>query len=156
MPQETIEKTQTRCTGHCCRCFAINDFAIDLMKQACLMESFGLEPGWEPWPSVDYDYHEELLKIADMLVPLGKMTNEEVCLVAGSPPSSRAIESFAKSPEPVERFTCKHLQENGDCGIYLNRPGMCSRYPYEKMCEWSNCTSHELNEKTFVSKEFQV
>jgi Fe-S-cluster containining protein len=40
----------------------------------------------------------------------------------------------------AERFTCKHLLPNGDCGDYENRPRMCRDYPYEDSCMFSGCT----------------
>lgn len=41
------------------------------------------------------------------------------------------------------RYTCKHLQKSGDCGIYESRPRMCSNYPYGKACENVNCTADQ-------------
>lgn len=41
------------------------------------------------------------------------------------------------------RYTCKHLQENGDCGIYETRPWMCSAYPYGKACTKEGCTADQ-------------
>lgn len=37
-------------------------------------------------------------------------------------------------------YTCKHLKQNGDCGIYENRPRMCINYPYETECTFKDCT----------------
>jgi Fe-S-cluster containining protein len=47
--------------------------------------------------------------VLDMLIPLG----------------------ISKNPdgETKEHFTCKHLQPNGDCGAYLNRPQLCRDFP---------------------------
>lgn len=38
------------------------------------------------------------------------------------------------------RFTCRHLQPNGDCGAYEFRPQMCREYPYGSPCEYAECT----------------
>lgn len=35
-------------------------------------------------------------------------------------------------------YTCRHLQLNGDCGIYEDRPAMCRDYPYGQVCEFPN------------------
>lgn len=40
-------------------------------------------------------------------------------------------------------FTCKNLLENGDCGIYETRPGMCRRYPDGYQCPVPTCRSKE-------------
>lgn len=37
-------------------------------------------------------------------------------------------------------YTCRHLLENGDCGIYPSRPWTCSEYPYGHRCEVPGCT----------------
>jgi Fe-S-cluster containining protein len=36
-------------------------------------------------------------------------------------------------------YRCRHLLTNGDCGIYAERPTMCSQYPYGKECEHKGC-----------------
>jgi len=38
-------------------------------------------------------------------------------------------------------YSCKHLKSNGDCGIYKDRPGMCRKYPGDKLCEYPDCES---------------
>lgn len=40
-------------------------------------------------------------------------------------------------------YTCKHLQSNGDCGIYEVRPQMCRDFPLPKGCHFWSCTSDE-------------
>lgn len=40
-------------------------------------------------------------------------------------------------------FTCTHLGPDGDCGIYVTRPAMCSKYPYGKRCNYPGCTWDE-------------
>lgn len=42
--------------------------------------------------------------------------------------------------EPFIRYSCRNLQENGDCGIYDSRPSMCRRYPYCGVCRFAGCT----------------
>lgn len=36
-------------------------------------------------------------------------------------------------------YDCAHQSENGDCGIYEDRPEMCRNYPYRNKCERSEC-----------------
>ncbi len=40
-------------------------------------------------------------------------------------------------------YNCKHHLDNGDCGIYPERPWMCSEYPYGKVCTRDGCTHSE-------------
>jgi Fe-S-cluster containining protein len=58
---------------------------------------------------------EEAVQVLDMLIPLGV---------------SPTIHG-----EMREHFTCRHVQANGDCGIYETRPALCRRYPYGAECE---------------------
>ena len=50
-------------------------------------------------------------------------------------------------PEPhcslggAHYYTCKNLQDNGDCAIYEARPEMCRGYPYEGECGYLDCTA---------------
>lgn len=37
-------------------------------------------------------------------------------------------------------YTCRHLEANGDCGIYETRPQMCRNYPNGTACERIGCT----------------
>jgi Fe-S-cluster containining protein len=39
-------------------------------------------------------------------------------------------------------YTCKHLQKNGDCGIYADRPQMCRDFPGDQPCPFPICASH--------------
>ena len=44
---------------------------------------------------------------------------------------------------PAHYYTCKNLQDNGDCGIYDDRPQMCRGYPYGGQCGYTACTSQD-------------
>lgn len=37
-------------------------------------------------------------------------------------------------------YSCRHLQPNGDCGIYSVRPAMCRDYPYGASRNFQDCT----------------
>jgi len=39
-------------------------------------------------------------------------------------------------------FTCKHLQKDGNCGIYAQRPQMCRDFPGDQPCPFPICASH--------------
>jgi Fe-S-cluster containining protein len=59
----------------------------------------------------------DVQQIAAMLIPLGTFKGQEL-------------------------FTCKHLKNNRDCGIYLSRPKMCRDFPGPNPCPYRNCSSH--------------
>lgn len=104
-----------RCSGHCCKCFSLGVNYSELCDN----------------PKRFQDGEQ----ILDMLIPLGRLTNEEVAERYG-------IHTIA-STGPCESYTCKHLAENGDCYIYENRPLMCRSYPGPtlKACLWKECTA---------------
>ncbi len=118
----------TRCTGHCCKCFYLPIEAIKKsMEVTCFFEALG---NYVPET-------EEVKQIAEMVIPLGVMTDEE-CL------EKFGVCSIVFHETGFERFTCKHLLENGDCGNYENRPEhMCGKYPYGKGCNLAQCTMKE-------------
>ena len=89
----------SRCTGHCCKRFMMEDSDCSVLEDG------------------------EILR--DMLIPLGL---------------SDVDEDGDLLDLPVEFFTCRHLQQNGDCGIYQTRPQMCRDYPSVVDCEYTNCT----------------
>jgi len=94
---------------------------------------------------VEHDDQElhDVLTIADMLIPLGLLTDREV--------NDRIVRTLVTSSDPDhagERFTCRHLQPNGDCGNYEDRPGMCREYPYYgHACEYADCCDTRLREE---------
>lgn len=148
-----------RCTGHCCRSFCLPDFAAEYLKTACFLESHGLIPGWGSAVNPDYDYQEELLTIADMVIPLGRKTMAEACEIVGS---AKAKHIEIGDDESTMRYTCRHLSPTGDCTIYDRRPDMCKRYPSMGKCEWAACTKsvsispEECEEVLAEVKEFSV
>lgn len=68
--------------------------------------------------------------IADMAVYLGTGTHD---LKTG--------EFVKQENSGWHVYGCRHLQGNGDCGIYENRPFMCRDYPYGHPCKFENCTA---------------
>jgi Fe-S-cluster containining protein len=106
-----------RCTGHCCRSFSIPYSIRELTRAAEFgrrqTQEYRPERFWydDRWQKQTY-MPEDAAYVADMLIQL---------------------------PEK-DRFTCRHLLQNGNCGNYAHRPGMCSRYPYGVPCTFNGCT----------------
>lgn len=86
------------------------------------------------WLPYDYQTFKEKaetiqdgVQIADMLIPLDDQSHPSECV-------DRA------DLETGAYYRCRHLTENGDCGIYETRPRMCSGYPYARLCLYRDCT----------------
>lgn len=43
-------------------------------------------------------------------------------------------------PRGQHWYGCRHIQLNGDCGNYENRPSMCRSYPDGRACNFEGCT----------------
>ncbi len=71
--------------------------------------------------------------LVDMLIPLGADV---------MPPGS-----WAGRSTKLYHYTCRHLSEAGDCGIYKTRPDMCRLFPggAGARCGQAGCTSDRAN-----------
>lgn len=102
-----------RCTGHCCKNFPLPYSHSDL-KLAFEAWRKG-ESEWKDLNGKPHPLPQDIHLIYPMVIPL-----------------------------PVKdqfRYDCKHLDGQGDCTIYENRPRMCVDYPYGKMCQKKGCTA---------------
>ena len=98
--------TVPQCTGECCRAFPLSKLTmLDLHRMSEKVDELSLEKINRP--------DDDAPKILSMVIPLGKFH------MHGSP-----------------LFTCMHWnQETKLCKNYMNRPKMCSEYPYGRKCE---------------------
>lgn len=122
-----------RCTGHCCKAFTLPISAEELQSDFEKYQAWVQNPEGETKPR-----WRDIGIIADMAIYLGmgwhdSKTGEYV------PDSELNRKRFGH--EPIRVYTCRHLQSNGDCGIYENRPSMCRDYPYGHPCKFENCTA---------------
>lgn len=134
-----------RCSGHCCHSFSINLSPKMLMELAAL-------------PDDDERKDEDINLLASMLIhhgtfltnPIAKTNGEtweekakkiarqgDPTLEARDRPVGHRI--FASDNEKSHWYGCRHVQLNGDCGIYETRPGMCRRFP-SGACDFDGCT----------------
>lgn len=124
---------QDRCTGHCCRAFNVGPHAS--LKEKYERAKARLADGYPD------KYDLETIQIFEMIIPLpAKATNG-----TANPyePTNSLLRGELGSVEEGELHTCKHLQPNGDCGNYENRPEMCRVYPNGRPCVFVHCTSKE-------------
>lgn len=88
---------------------------------------------WLPYPPAVLKKRAKTIedgkKILDMVIYLGRFNRHPL---------------FKKGEGPAGRlsyyYSCRHLQLNGDCGNYKNRPRMCVEYPYNSPCDYTSCT----------------
>lgn len=127
-----------RCTGHCCHAYTL-PYSPEELRENYLAwaeqrpDRNGRAQGREIW------------LIAPMAIHLGEFDRHPSGEVEPPPGAGTA-----------HYYTCAHLRENGDCGIYEIRPKMCSDYPYGRLCEHSSCTWVDAQQATTqVNKEQQ-
>lgn len=161
------------CVGKCCECFTLplsydeiqqlNKITNKEFENGDLLSGIRSENGkfWYP-PN-----KEEINKIAEMLIPLGKTNidpqegnNEktfkevyELKLKVTEQPNIKnedgtwnleALGYFFSSDENNELysniFTCKHFdKENKICLNYDNRPTLCSSFGITNQCRYKDC-----------------
>lgn len=146
-------KKEDRCTGHCCRSFGLQ------RSPAQLQAEFD-RPKTDPTREKDID------RLFGMLIYLGQFLTNPILETKGETWTRKAMLIACKIEEkltpPPERMTvaeeghhlrvrgddprglhwyaCRHVQFNGDCGIYEERPDMCRRYPNGQECVFTGCT----------------
>jgi Fe-S-cluster containining protein len=108
------EGEENRLSIQRCRGHCCKRFAIEHSFDA-LQADYAL---WQKNPA--YAKIPDVEKIAPMVIP---------------------IASSRKGEEHV--YTCKHLQPNGDCGNYENRPQMCRDFPDQRGCHFWKCESDQ-------------
>lgn len=118
-----------RCTGHCCRNFFLPLTPEELKESydAALDFKLGRDIG-------NKQIIQDIETIYPMVIFLGLVDRES--LDGEFPPQGEKLPIQSKQ----NRYTCKNLQPNGDCGIYETRPVMCSEFPYDRPCEFKSCT----------------
>lgn len=126
----------SRCTGHCCRAFFL-PYSPEEIRRAYLAWRDG-KPVLRSSPeSPEIPNLIDIHIIAPMVRHLGFGTRLDVAPTSPITPTPEAPNSIAPSGH---FYTCVHLQQNGDCGIYDIRPTMCRDYPYGLPCRYPGCT----------------
>lgn len=113
-----------RCTGGCCRAFALSGTYGELLRsydawrnhQTTFIRHGGGKRALLP------DAH----LVALMVRPLGEFM--------ANPLTGTAFDKLTMV------YSCAHLEDNGDCGIYDRRPQLCRDYPNDRRCGFSGCT----------------
>lgn len=119
-----------RCTGHCCRAFALPYSPDQLRRAREVWEAYLAADAPEvfDWPS-DVAVPEDVDIIEPMVIHLGEFTRNPLFDGDGDAPVA-----------PSHFYTCRNLSESGDCTIYEDRPKMCRGYPYGRECRFPGCT----------------
>lgn len=100
-----------RCTGHCCSAFPLPFSPTEICEMV-------LNNGSLPAPDGGMLLMQDGEQISRMVIPLGYQTD-----------NGKHV------------YTCRNLDELGNCRIYDERPRMCSDYPYGNECEIEGCTA---------------
>jgi Fe-S-cluster containining protein len=140
-------KFKSRCSGHCCRSFSIAKSPEQFRRD------FEMKPD-DPARPRDID------KLHNMLIYLGQFHTNPLLRIKGESWAQKALQ-IARNDEPnntklqmeIESkygllgphrgqhwYACRHVQLNGDCGIYEDRPELCRLYPNGQECSFEDCT----------------
>jgi Fe-S-cluster containining protein len=144
-------RAKSRCTGHCCRSFSI-PFSPEALEREYRMTKD------DPARGKDID------TIHGMVIYLGQFQTNPLLRIKGESWTEKALHIALKArenertvemssgdrralaPYSYERdqgqhwYACRHVQLNGDCGIYEDRPRMCRVYPNGSECAFADCT----------------
>lgn len=110
-----------RCRGHCCRHFTLP------FSPEELQENYRAWRNGEEKDANGRESMSDIFLIAPMVRHLGLRTRNPLAILD-------------QEHEPRHYYSCKHLEPNGDCGIYAARPQMCREYPYGKACSYKGCS----------------
>ncbi len=109
-----------RCTGHCCELITLPISPNGLADYVAAGGKDGET-------------------LADMLIYVGYGPVEPGRI---KPEATAYYERMGALPVGHQHwYRCRHLQENGNCGNYEHRPGLCRGYPYGRFCFETGCTS---------------
>lgn len=127
------KKGSDRCTGHCCRSVSIS------MSPEELKAMYELPKG-------DSKREKDIDRLYEMLIYLGDFPSNPLLKLWTETWGEKALRLGttdtwrAKAHGPQHFYGCRHIQLNGDCGIYDDRPTMCRRYPNGSLCDFEDCT----------------
>lgn len=125
---QSTKECSHACGGACCRSFFL-PYSLDVIKASADAER-KLDDGTWGLDDVppDVPLLREVIPISEMLIPLG---------VHEAPPHDLVHE--VERPAAGHYYTCKHLQDDGRCGIYADRPTMCRNFPHAGRCNYADC-----------------
>lgn len=157
-----MNKAEGRCTGHCCHSFSINMSPAELLAEAAK-------------PDTDEHKEKDANLLATMLIYHGQFATNPLMKVKGESWSRKALAIGLKAEEEVRPrdqlmetnagsrsfldtrgshwYGCRHIQLDGNCGIYETRPDMCRKYPNHGMeCQFEECTMSTEEQKKHQEK----
>ncbi len=136
--------TANRCTGHCCRKFALPFSPKELRaaydrwlasQEGYTITKCGLQPA-------DAKLYQDIHLVAPMVEYLGRF---DYRTFTGVNPSDDELRG--------ERYKCHYYrcrlfdEKAKKCTIYEIRPKMCREYPYGKKCNYTGCTWQKVKAK---------
>ena len=125
-----------RCTGHCCQRFYLpySPWELDDIARKVVARAAFTKAWCETLPALDLDDRSTW---ETPLVPIpAELTGpnvEDIVQIAG-------MVEFIAFEDGGHWYRCKNLRDDGNCGIYSQRPRMCRDYPYGRACGFVACT----------------
>lgn len=143
-----------RCTGHCCHSFSINLSPAQLLFEAAK-------------PDSDVTKERDVNLLSTMLIYHGQFQTNPLLKTKGESWAKKALYIGLRGDEDAKPdnqkmngehhyyrdsrgqhwYGCRHIQLNGDCGIYETRPEMCRKYPNGTSCGFEDCTMSPEEQK---------
>lgn len=127
-----------RCTGRCCR-----DFDLPMSPGAARIMALAAEKG----RGLDTpNGYRSPVRMADHYA--GGRAYPGACVRLGSRAEAVLIGSMVRfigrNGRGVHHYACTHLDGEGNCSIYEQRPEMCRDYPYGETCRFRECAWDEV------------
>lgn len=125
-----------RCTGHCCQRFFLPyspTELTDIARKVVAREVF--TRAWmAALPPLDLN-DRSTWETPPVPIPdeLQGPNIEDIVQIAG-------MVEFLGMEDGGHYYRCTNLREDGNCGVYSQRPRMCRAYPYGKACGFEACT----------------
>lgn len=101
-----------QCGGHCCRAFFLPYSPEELLEQQPFLQDGE--------------------QIVAMVEHLGEFKQGE------APPD---MLPGTQATGAGNYYRCRNIGDDGLCGIYEDRPRMCSEYPYSVTCNYTKCAA---------------
>lgn len=114
-----------RCTGHCCKRFALPYSPTELERAYAAWHAS--KPCFLSDDGKDRQIPQDIHLVYPMVIPLGMHRR--------SPATGEYL------GEAIHHYSCKHYDHTKqECTIYEQRPRVCRTYPDGNNCRYKHCT----------------
>lgn len=127
---------EDRCRGHCCHAYSLDAYSLFTRNYKRVLKQ--VQEGHDTIDNLNF------LQVYEMSIPLEPFVATESLPDNPRHPLSVSYplsNKFDDRPGDPSHYRCKHVKENGDCGIYASRPETCRHYPNGHRCHFVHCGS---------------